>query len=42
MRKLVYLVMALFVLAACSHDPDYVIGKKKMVDVLVDHLLFSD
>lgn len=36
MRKLVYLVMALFVLAACSHDPDYVIGKKKMVDVLVD------
>lgn len=36
MKKLVYLIIALFVLAACSHTPDYVIGEKKMVDVLVD------
>ena len=36
MKKLVYLIIALFVLAACSHDPDYVIGEKDMVDLLVD------
>ena len=36
MKKLVYVIIALLVLAACSHDPDYVIGEKKMVDVLVD------
>lgn len=30
------LIIALFVLAACSHDPDYVIGEKDMVDLLVD------
>lgn len=36
MRNLVYVIIALFVLAACSHDPDYVIGEKKMVDLLVD------
>ena len=36
MKKLVYLIIALFVLAACSHDPDYVIDEKDMVDLLVD------
>ncbi len=36
MKKLVYLIIAFFVLAACSHDPDYVIGEKDMVDLLVD------
>lgn len=36
MKKLVYLIIALFVLAACSHAPDYVIGEKDMVDLLVD------
>lgn len=36
MKNLVYLIIALFVLAACSHDPDYVIGEKDMVDLLVD------
>lgn len=36
MKKLVYVIIALLVLAACSHDPDYVIGEKQMVDVLVD------
>lgn len=36
MKKLVYVIIVLLVLAACSHDPDYVIGEKKMVDVLVD------
>ena len=36
MKKLVYLIIALSVLAACSHDPDYVIGEKDMVDLLVD------
>lgn len=36
MKNLVYLIIALFVLAACSHDPDYVIGEKDMVELLVD------
>ncbi|HIY49872.1 MAG TPA: DUF4296 domain-containing protein [Candidatus Barnesiella excrementavium] len=36
MKKLVYLIIAFFVLAACSHDPDFVIGEKDMVDLLVD------
>ena len=36
MKKLVYLIIALGNLAACSHDPDYVIGEKDMVDLLVD------
>lgn len=36
MKKLVYLIIAFFVLTACSHDPDYVIGEKDMVDLLVD------
>lgn len=36
MRNLVYVIIALFALAACSHDPDYVLSEKKMVDLLVD------
>lgn len=36
MRNLVYVIIALFVLAACSHNPDYVLSEKKMVDLLVD------